>query len=281
MCGNRCDLKKINFEKHVRIFVLSKNKLLFGFIIFYLCSVSHADIADPCEKNILAVFRRPTVISSACTTPLGKYTFESGLQYTEFTHQVSGFMFPQSKIRAGLPGRNEITLVIPNENINTKIASGLSTTQLTVKHNIFYDEHWNAAVRGVYIPASGSNNYGTSHDGYTLNGIVSYRIDSFNASVMLGYSSYSTAAITGGKRFNTFSPDAAIGWQAKEWLQLYAEVFGQTFSGPNQGPGYNIDTGLLFLITKNIEADIEVGHRISGRLGNFNVYYGTGFGVLF
>jgi len=190
-------------------------------------------------------------------------------------------MFPQSRFRVGLPGRNEFVLSFPIENTNNKLAAGLSPTFLTLKHNIFYTEHWNAAIRGVYIPTSGSKIYGTAHNGYLLNGILAYRIDTFNASVMLGYSSYSTSIANGGERYNTFTPDFAVGWQAKDWLQLYAEVYGQLNTGPRQGPGYNMDAGLLFLFTKDIAADIEMGHRISGHLGNFNVYYGTGLSVLF
>lgn len=262
--------------------LLSKqHKVIVGLIIFYLSNVSFAETSDPCEQNILAVFRRPTVITSACTTPRGKYTFEGGLEYLEFTNKSNGFMFPQSKVRMGLPGRNEFTVVFPNENTNTKMASGLSATQLSFKHNIFYNEHWNTAIRGMYIPASGSKIYGTAHDGYALNGVLAYRINSFNASVMLSYSSYSTSASMGGKRYNTVSPDALIGWEAKQWLQLYAEVYGQINAGPKQGPAYNMDTGLLFLLSKNIAVDMEVGHRLTGHLGHFNIYYGAGFSVLF
>lgn len=255
--------------------------ILCGLFILILSNVSFAETQDPCEASILAIFKRPTVASGACTTPSGKYTFESGLEYLEFTNKSSGLMFPQTKVRVGLPVRNEISIVFPNEITNTKTASGTSSTQLTFKHNIFYDEHWNTAIRGVFIPASGSNIYGTAHNGYTLNGILAYRINTFNATVMLGYSTYSKSASSGGKIYNTFSPDVIIGWHAKTWLELYAEVYGQTKTGPTLGPGYNMDTGLLFLFTKNIEADIEVGHRLTGHLNNLNVYYGTGFSILF
>jgi len=255
--------------------------MIIGLITFFLSKALFAEVPDPCKENILAVFRRPTVITSACTVPRGKFTFESGLDFFEYTNKSHGFIFPHTKVRMGLPGRNEFTLFFPNEMTNTKKASGLTASEFTFKHNIFYNEHWNSAVRAMYIPTSGSKIYGTANDGYTLNGVLAYRINSFNASVMLGYSSYSTPAANGGKRYNTFTPDVLIGWEAKKWLQFYAEVYGQTHSGPKQGPAYNMDTGLLFLITKDIEADIEVGHRLTGHLGNFNVYYGAGFGILF
>ena len=256
-------------------------KILGGIILFTLCQISLAATLDPCQGSILSIFRRPTNMSSACTTPQGKYTFETGLSYLEFNNETHGLMYPQSKVRVGLPGRNELTIVIPNEMTNTKAVSGLTSSQLTFKHNVYYNENWNTALRAIFIPASGSQIYGTAHNGYTLNGILAYRAGTFNASVMLGYSSYSTSAASGGKRYNTLSPDVVIGWQAKEWLQLYAETFGQLKTAPNSGPGYNFDTGLLFLLSRNMQVDMEVGHRLSGQLGNYSVYYGAGFGVMF
>ncbi len=256
-------------------------KFILGSILLCFCQVVLAEVTDPCEKNILAVFRRPTVISSACTTPLGKYTFEGGLQYNEYLHESYGLQLPQAKVRIGLPGRNEVTVIFPNENTSNQTASGLSASQFSVKHNIFYNDHWNTAIRGVFIPASGSKIYGTAHNGYTLNGIIAYRIHSFNLSGMLGYSSYVTSAANGGKRYNTVSPDVSLSWQANEVLQLYAEIYGQLNTAPNKGPGYNTDAGFLFLLTKNLAADIEMGHRLSGSLNNTKVYYGAGLSVLF
>lgn len=261
--------------------MLSKLYLvMMGLFIFHLSTTAIAEVDDPCTGSILAIFKRPTVAASACSVPTGNYTFESGLDYQQLDNQSTGYTFPQIKVRIGLPVRNEIAILFPSEITNNRNVSGASATQLAFKHNIFYNENWNTAVRGVIIPASGSRIYGTAHTGYTLNGILAYRFNSFNATLMVGYSSYSTAASSGGKQYHTFSPEFLAGWYAQKWLELYAEVYGQTKTGPKSGPGYNLDTGLLFLITKNIEADIEVGHRLTGNLNNLKVYYGTGFSLL-
>ena len=80
--------------------------------------------------------------------------------------------------------------------------------------------------------------------------------------------------------YKTFNPDASLGWYTKNWLQLYAEAYGQLNTGPQLGPGYNVSTGLLFLLNE-MALDVEVGHRMSGQLGGFRVYYGGGFSMMF
>ncbi|MGL5741033.1 MAG: hypothetical protein ACRCXC_00015 [Legionella sp.] len=72
-----------------------------------------------------------------------------------------------------------------------------------------------------------------------------------------------------------------MGWYVKNWLQLYTEVYGQTRTGPERGPGYILNSGVIFLISQYIALDMEVGQRLSGELGNFNTYYGGGISCMF
>ncbi|WP_333663483.1 transporter [Legionella steelei] len=147
--------------------------------------------------------------------------------------------------------------------------SGLSSTQLALKHDIAYSEYWNVATRAVYIPASGSKEYGAARDGYALNGILAFKTQVIKICAMVSISSLSTPSAAGGARFNTFSPDVSLTWYAQNWLQLYVEVFGQTHAAPNQGAGYNLDTELIFLVTKDFAIDMEIGKRLRGQLGKF------------
>lgn len=237
---------------------------------------------DPCaDGNILTYFKRPTVITSACPVPYGKFTLESGLQYNSYVSKGEGLTYPQAKVRIGLPWRSELSVILPSEITNSYThISGLSSAEIGLKHNIAYTDHWSTAIRALYLPASGSKHYGTSSDGFALNGILAYKIYQINITAMASVATLSTPKAMGGKRFNTFNPDIAMGWYITHWLQLYGEVYGQTRSAPNLGAGYNLDTGFLFLMTKYIAADIEVGQRLYGQLGNFNTYYGTGISVM-
>jgi len=125
---------------------------------------------------------------------------------------------------------------------------------LALKHDIAYSEYWNVATRAVYIPASGSKEYGAARDGYALNGILAFKTQVIKICAMVSISSLSTPSAAGGARFNTFSPDVSLTWYAQNWLQ---------------GAGYNLDTELIFLVTKDFAIDMEIGKRLRGQLGKF------------
>lgn len=250
-------------------------------LLLLFSKLTYADTTDSCARTILDIFKRPTVITGPCVTPQGKATFESGIQFLEYSNNSHGWTAPQTKLRIGLPWRNELGLVFPNEITNSKTASGTNASQIYLKHQIYYGKNWSTGVRVIFIPKSGSKINGTAHNGVTLNGLLGYVQGRFNATAMLSYSSYSTPIASGGKQYSTISPDIALGYYANDWVELYAEIYGQFNTSPSKGPGYNGDGGLLFLITKNFEVDIEMGNRLSGQLENFNVYYGTGFSYLF
>ncbi|WP_162265584.1 transporter [Legionella santicrucis] len=244
---------------------------------------SNQGVSYPCtEGAILTYFKRPTVATSACPVPYGRVTLEGGIQYNDFINRGEQWLWPQSKIRIGLPWRSELSILFPSEKTNPSLnLAGLSTTQLALKHEITYTKHWNIATRAVYIPASGGKHYGTAKDGYWLNGILAFRHKNINMTAMVGFLSFSTSKDDGGRSFNSFSPDVLIGWFAQNWLEFYAEVYGQTSTGPNRGPGYNLDAGVIFLITKDIAIDMGIGKRLTGTLGNFNTYYDSGISFIF
>lgn len=258
---------------------------MLSLILIFFSNLLWAENTDiyPCEEGtILNYFKRPTIATSACPVPYGKSTLESGVQYNEFLDKGNGFLYPLAKTRIGLPWRSELSILLPSEISNSRSKlSGLGTTFIALKHNITYSEHFNSAFRMVYIPPSGSTNYGTDNNGYILNGILAFNKNNINITTMLSVASLSDSARNGGRRFNTFNPDIVVGWYPKSWLEYFAEVYGQTRTGPSQGSGYNLDTGLLFLINKYIAADVEIGKRLSGQLGNFNTYYGCGISFMF
>ncbi|CAM2850159.1 Uncharacterised protein [Legionella steigerwaltii] len=256
--------------------------LLFTGTLSLAESVASTSVYPCANGTILTYFKRPTIITSACPVPYGQFTFEGGIQYNEFINRGEQWTFPQSKTRIGLPWLSELAILFPSERINHQVnISGLSTTQLALKHDIAYNKNWNVAGRVVYIPASGSKDYGTARDGYSLNGILAYKTKVFNISAMASISSFSTPSAAGGLRYNAFSPDVCITWYTRNWLHVYFEVFGQTRTAPDQGAGYNLDTGFIFLVTRDFAIDMEIGKRLSGQLGNFKTYYGGGVSFMF
>ena len=132
---------------------------------------------------------------------------------------------------------------------------------------------------GLVILPTGSSLYGSSGVGGTLSGIAEWEITSNIAfTAMLGITSQTTSSSSGGERFTSLLPDLVLSWQAYPALQFYGEVYGQTKTSPTEGPGYNFDAGVQYLITPNFEIDAEDGFRLSGNLGGFKNFIGIGMG---
>jgi putative salt-induced outer membrane protein YdiY len=98
---------------------------------------------------------------------------------------------------------------------------------------------------------------------------------------MVGVTTATTSESDGGGRYNSFNPDLILTWQCLSNLQLYAEVYGQTKTGPGQSNGFNGDTGIQYLLTDHIELDVEYGQRFNGQLDGFARYVGAGAGFMF
>jgi hypothetical protein len=97
---------------------------------------------------------------------------------------------------------------------------------------------------------------------------------------MLGVSSVSLSIDAGGGRISSINPDLVLSW-TKGKISIYGEVYGQSKTGPQEGSGFNSDAGIIYLLKKNIEIDIEMGRCISGQLFGFSRYIGTGISIEF
>ncbi len=264
--------------------MLKKISLLF----LLLPSISFADeIVEASCADLLALLNRPSVLDSPCSVEPGNVVIEVGYQYLEL-HSIDGHSqnFPEAVIRFGLPNRNEFLVVAPNyihENPDHEdVITGSSATSMAFKHQFPIYNSLIYALEAYATPPSGNDNFGTDEWGTTLNAIASYNFtDSFSATLMLGFSSEITAPNDGSERFNSFNPDIVFAWKIAEMTQLYVEFYGQTKTGPDENSGYNGDGGIQYLITDNIEVDLEYGWRMSGDLEGYSHYIGFGGGVRF
>jgi opacity protein-like surface antigen len=237
---------------------------------------------DPCE-NLLAVLNRPTVSDSVCVVKPGEVIIEAGFQY-EDSYPDSGHFntLPSAQVRFGLPYSNEFNILPPNYIHQYGENNGYTATIMNFKHQFFNEALFGfSAEAGVTLP-TGDADFGSDGWGGTVNGIINYNLTpDFSISLMLGVSSLTVSSNAGGDRYNTVNPDLVFAWQCLENLQVYAEFYGQTKTGPDQSSGFNGDAGLQYLPTDNIELDIEFGQRFSGELGNFARYIGAGGGIRF
>lgn len=251
-----------------------------------LFSYAFADtIPDPCAGPyaLLSIIDRPNAGDSACVVPYKNAVVEAGYQYEKLTQSGYQHNFPEAVFRLGLPAHNEFVLFLPNY-IHQTVAphSGFTTYGMGIKHQIGYTQNWLSAVEALFAFPGGSKAFGSHGLGGAVNGIVSYTFNpQFNLTFMLGASTITQSTQDGGQRFSSVNPDLVLTYSAADKVNFYGEVYGQSKTAPKEGAGFNFDAGVIYLLLSNVEIDLEVGQRISGNLGEFDHYVGTGFSVMF
>lgn len=264
-----------------------KGRLVGVFVIYAVANNGFSEAIDnPCAgaSALLNLVNRPTVSDSACAVPYNKALVELGFQYQGLTQSAGQQTnFPEAVVRFGLPFNNELALVLPNYNHpSMQSPSGFSTTTATIKHQIGYTEHWLGSIETGVTLASGSQYFGSDGNGIALNGIVSYTFNSkWSLLFMLGLSSQVESSFDGGRRYTTTNPDLVLTYVVNPKINMYAEVYGQSRTGPEVGSGFNTDAGILYLPFPNVEVDLAFGQHVSGTLGSFNQYIGAGMAILF
>lgn len=242
--------------------------------------------ADPCagDNALLNIIDRPSTADSACVVPFKKMVLELGYQYkTLISPSGQQQNFPETEFRLGLPANNELSILLPNY-LQQSLSphAGFSAATLGIKHEIGYNQHWLGTVEALLTPPSGSRAFGSHGLGATVNGIVSYTVNpQLNFTLMFGVSSETQSSHDGGQRFTSVNPDLIVTYSLTQHMDIYGEVYGQSKTAPNQGSGFNVDGGLLYLVLPHFLVDIEAGQRISGHLTGFNHYVGAGMGILF
>jgi hypothetical protein len=250
---------------------------------------SEAAVADPCggPSRLLATVDGPTVAFSACVVPLGHVVVETDFQHA-YLRAPGGTAdnYPEGELRVGLPRNNEFVFMPPNYNQRrargASAASGLSAITTGIKHEVGYNDKWLGALEALFTLPSGGAAFGSRGLGVDFHGILSYSLaDTIGLSLQMGVSSQTDPKLAGGTRFTSLTSSLVASWQPMPKLQFYDEIFGQTSSGPGKGAGYNMDGGILYLITRWWEVDVEEGVRLIGNLGGFSHYHGIGTRFLF
>lgn len=256
--------------------------LVFGMVTHVFAET----IDDPCAgpSALLNIIDRPTVSDSACAVPFKKAVLELGYQYQELTHSAGHQQnFPEAEFRLGLPANSELVILLPNYiHQSTAPHSGYAATTLGLKHEIGYTQNWLGAVEALVTLPNGSAAFGSKGMGTAVNGIVTYTFNpQFNLSLMLGGSTETQSSLNGGQRFTSINPDVVFTYSPTEKISLYGEAYGQSKTGPGENSGFNADAGVIYLLLSNVAIDLELGQRISGNLGGFNHYIGTGMSIMF
>jgi hypothetical protein len=245
--------------------------------------VAWGDYANsPCsgDNAMLSLVNRPSASDSACVAPTNSLITEMGVQYGNlYKPSGSGYNLPEAEMRVGLRYDTELFAILPNY-IHETVAphAGFAATTVGVKHGLIYNQVWQLSVTGLIIPSSGSRAFGALTTGGGANIDVSYVWNpQFSITVQFGVINQAVSADNGGRSYTSANPDVVLAYTFNDTLDLYGEFYGQTRTGPDQKSGFNFDGGFVYLLQKNATVDIEIGQRISGTLGNFSHYVGTGF----
>lgn len=258
---------------------------LLWFILLSLSFTVTANNDDtPCSgsNNLLALVDRPSYGDSACVVPQHNSLLESGYQYQSLLGGGNLQNVAETVYRYGLADQFEIVMTFPayiHQNITPK--AGFTAGSVGVKHQLSANQKWVTTIEGLLTLPSGSSSFGSKEPGGAVNGIISYDITpAIGITGMFGISSQSEPAYSGGQSYTSFNPYLVLSW-TKDRAVFFIEVYGQSSTGPQQGSGFNMDGGVLYLVKKNITVDLEVGQRLSGSLFDFNQYIGTGVAILF
>ncbi|HSW70886.1 MAG TPA: hypothetical protein VLH77_02780, partial [Gammaproteobacteria bacterium] len=254
-------------------------------LFFWGLNVFAAELPDPCggPSAILALVDRPSAADSACVVPFEKGIIEAGFQYQNLKGSKRGYNLPETVLRLGLPAKTELVILFPNYFRQTvQPHAGWGPTTIGLKHELGYNEKWLASIEGLVIWPSGGAAFGSDGTGGIINGIIDYSLSpSLDLTFMLGVSTQALPYGASGQRFNSVNPDLVLAWLVTPKFQTYAEIYGQSKTGPSEGAGFNADAGIQYAWTPNLVTDLELGQRISGKLGSFNNYVGTGLAWLF
>ncbi len=261
-----------------RIFLWSLPLFLIGINLF-----AQNEPVNPCaDESPLTYVDRPSIGTSPCVVPNKKTLLELGFIHASLLGEGTQQLYPQAEFRIGLPKNSEIIVLLPSftqQSINPD--SGLGATSVGYKRIVAGTNQWIATAEGVLTLPSGSRNYGSKGYGETINGIFNYNLTSeFSVTSMLGVSYQTDPIFNGGGRFLTVNPDVILSW-SKDKVQIYGELFGQSKTAYDQNSGFNVDVGIMYLVRPHFMMDLTVGQRISGSLGGYSHFVGTGMAILF
>ncbi len=186
--------------------------------------------------------------------------------------------YPNAEFRVGIPYNSELSLQFPNFIHQSFYPhSGFAPSIVGIKHLVSFNATLQTAVEALVTLPDGSTAFGNNGPGLAINGILSYTPNQkINFTFQFGGSTQAESSLNNGGRYNSVNPDLVFTYSPTDRLDLYAEVYGASSTGAHQGSGFDVDGGLIFLVLPNFSVDFEGGQRISGQLGGFDHYVGTG-----
>ncbi|HAT6323177.1 TPA: transporter [Legionella pneumophila subsp. pneumophila] len=264
------------------IYTLTLSLLLFSLQIKAATDYQTYETVCGEPTDMLSFLERGGIATNPCVVPPRSVLISSGYQYQQLIGEGVQHNFPAAAIQLGLPGYFEVDLLLPNyinQTVDPRI--GFSQTQLIVNHVLWFNNKWVITASGTFVFPSGSASFGSPNPGGGVIGILSYNFNSqLNLTGNLGITSQSEPSYDGGQSYTSVNPDLILSW-TKNKISLFAEIYGQSKTAPDEGSGFSTDAGVLYQVKKNIAIDFEVDQRITGLLNGVERYYGGGITIQF
>lgn len=251
------------------------------FLSLFIATPCCAETRDyPCNSpGVMELTDRGTVTDTPCVVPTNKVLVEGGYRYQRIESSSQLQTYPQTTVALGLPKQFELFVGVPDYNQQSNPhASGLSATTAGIKHEVTSGSNWVASIQGIVTIPSGSQVFGSSKTGETINAILVRELTpKIIFASMFGGSRIADSSENGGRYYTSFNPSISLIYALTDPLNVFIEVFGQSKTAPDLGSGFMANAGLLYQFKKNAIFDLEIGQRIQGNL--FDIQQSVGAGV--
>ena len=221
-----------------------------------------ADVCGSPHTNLLAALDRPSIGYSACSAKPGEFIPEAGWANTSGS---SAFL------RYGAARNFEVDGIV----------GGAGDSGLGMKYEWWHDGSRALATDFLYTMPTGTADFTAGAPIETLNVDYTTPLSSvFSLAGTLGTQSSYAAALSGASgRFISFLPSLVLADQWNPRAQAFVEAFGQTRTRPDGGAQLGLDAAFQYMLTPQIEIDVETGRTINDV--NRSHYAGFGFGMRF
>lgn len=191
---------------------------------------------------------------------------------------------PQGFLRFGVADNFELDVIGPNVlwQSDGVRSVGLADSGIGFKYSVPPTQRWQLGIDGLYTSPNGARAFTTGNAAYTFNFDTSYGITP-NTSVGATLSIGSTGGFgqSGAHvRYGEFMPSFLVIEQINDISQAYIEYVDVSRVSPDVGNRAFFDAGIQYLLTANLELDVEYGRTITGAPALHFDYFGAGFGVL-
>lgn len=206
---------------------------------------------------------RPDQTESSVTVPKGSLQIESGMIFgfnEDGPVLIKELAAPITVFRIGITKGIEFRLLSQYEKIkfNNRTSSGISDIEVGAKIQLLRKENLNIAFITHLLTPTGTVHVSENQYG-TINKLAAaYSVsDNFGAGVNLGYSYFGTGN-------GNFLYSLALAFPVNDKASFYIEPYGEITDLSNFVS--NIDGGISYLITDNLQADFSVGTGINHRM---------------